>query len=103
MSAFHYPAMLALVTFPMNLQSAGKVEKVDQTRQSEKADAEPGNGAKHHSVDNAANDRDRIAMEEEDIHEIGEEEREKLNDVDYLTGNPLPNDILIICARLWSL
>ncbi|XP_004229033.1 uncharacterized protein [Solanum lycopersicum] len=55
------------------------------------------NGGDPHSltnVGNAANDRDRIVMEE-DIHEIGEEEREKLNDVDYLTGNPLPNDILL--------
>ncbi|KAL3339422.1 hypothetical protein AABB24_028172 [Solanum stoloniferum] len=121
------------------LASAGKVEKADQTIQSEKADAEPDKGAKAttgiedaakicykckkaghlsrdcqenadeslqstsngggiHSlsnVGNAANDRDRIVMEEEDIHEIGEEEREKLNDVDYLTGNPLPNDILL--------
>ncbi|KAK2643714.1 hypothetical protein Ddye_018909 [Dipteronia dyeriana] len=38
---------------------------------------------------------DRVAMEEDDIHEIGEEEKEKLNDVDCLTGNPLPNDILL--------
>ncbi|CAA0824105.1 zinc knuckle (CCHC-type) family protein [Striga hermonthica] len=38
---------------------------------------------------------DRVTMEEDDIHEIGEEEREKLNDVDYLTGNPLPNDVLL--------
>jgi hypothetical protein len=38
---------------------------------------------------------DRVAMEEDDINEIGEEEKEKLNDVDYLTGNPLPNDILL--------
>lgn len=121
------------------LASAGKVEKVDQTSQSEKVDAEPekrqkatigledaakicykckkaghlsrdcqenedeclqstSNGGNAHSLTNvsdAANDRDRIVMEEEDIHEIGEEEREKLNDVDYLTGNPLPNDILL--------
>ncbi|KAM3358212.1 ribosome quality control complex subunit NEMF [Capsicum galapagoense] len=47
------------------------------------------------NVGNAAHERDRIVMEEEDIHEIGEEEKEKLNDVDYLTGNPLPNDILL--------
>ncbi|GFP81228.1 nuclear export mediator factor nemf [Phtheirospermum japonicum] len=45
---------------------------------------------------------DRVTMEEDDIHEIGEEEKEKLNDVDYLTGNPLPNDVLLyavpVCA-----
>lgn len=37
---------------------------------------------------------DKVEIEEDDIHEIGEEEKEKLNDVDYLTGNPLANDIL---------
>ncbi|MFS7955954.1 putative NFACT protein [Helianthus anomalus] len=41
-------------------------------------------------------------MEEDDINEIGEDEKEKLNDVDYLTGFPLPNDILLyavpVCA-----
>ncbi|XP_042517780.1 nuclear export mediator factor NEMF [Macadamia integrifolia] len=41
------------------------------------------------------NEMDRITIEEDDIHEIGEDEREKLNDVDYLTGNPLANDILL--------
>lgn len=34
-------------------------------------------------------------MEEDDVHEIGEEEKERLHDVDYLTGNPLPSDILL--------
>lgn len=38
---------------------------------------------------------DKVVMEEEDIHELGEEEREKLIDVDYLTGNPLPTDVLL--------
>lgn len=38
---------------------------------------------------------DRVAMEEDDVHEIGEEEKERLHDVDYLTGNPLPSDILL--------
>ncbi|XP_065863876.1 uncharacterized protein [Euphorbia lathyris] len=38
---------------------------------------------------------DKVAMEEDDIHEIGEEDKEKLNDLDYLTGNPLPTDILL--------
>lgn len=42
-----------------------------------------------------APEMDKVAMEEDDIHEIGEEERGKLNDVDYLTGNPLPSDILL--------
>ncbi|KAE8730968.1 hypothetical protein F3Y22_tig00002841pilonHSYRG00092 [Hibiscus syriacus] len=38
---------------------------------------------------------DRVAMEEDDVNEIGEEEKGRLNDVDYLTGNPLPSDILL--------
>ncbi|XP_002519281.2 ribosome quality control complex subunit NEMF [Ricinus communis] len=38
---------------------------------------------------------DRVAMEEDDIHEIGEEDKGKLNDTDYLTGNPLASDILL--------
>ncbi|XAR49725.1 hypothetical protein NMG60_11033007 [Bertholletia excelsa] len=42
-----------------------------------------------------AKEMEKIAMEEDDIHEIGEEEKGKLNDVDYLTGNPLPDDILL--------
>ncbi|KAK4433847.1 Nuclear export mediator factor NEMF [Sesamum alatum] len=46
-------------------------------------------------VDTTAGEMDRVTMEEDDIHEIGEEEKEKLNDVDYLTGNPLPNDVLL--------
>lgn len=49
----------------------------------------------HATSDSNANEMDRVAMEEDDIHEIGEEEKEKLNDADYLTGNPLPNDILL--------
>ncbi|XP_055818502.1 uncharacterized protein LOC129887427 [Solanum dulcamara] len=70
-------------------------ENADETLQS------TSNGGDAHSltnVGNTANDKDRIFMEEEDIHEIGEEEREKLNDVDYLTGNPLPNDILLFAV-----
>ncbi|XP_052204575.1 uncharacterized protein LOC127809650 isoform X2 [Diospyros lotus] len=43
----------------------------------------------------AMEEDDKIAMEEDDVHEIGEEEKGKLNDVDYLTGIPLPNDILL--------
>ncbi|KAK9139129.1 hypothetical protein Scep_008810 [Stephania cephalantha] len=47
------------------------------------------------AVDKTASEMDRINMEEDDIHEIDEEEKGKLNDVDYLTGTPLPNDILL--------
>ncbi|XP_062203527.1 uncharacterized protein LOC133905782 [Phragmites australis] len=42
------------------------------------------------------------AMDEDEVHEIGDEEKEKLIDLDYLTGNPLPSDILLyavpVCA-----
>ena len=45
---------------------------------------------------------DSIAMDEDDIHELGDEEKEKLIDLDYLTGIPLPSDILLyavpVCA-----
>ncbi|KAJ0036069.1 hypothetical protein Pint_24282 [Pistacia integerrima] len=51
-------------------------------------------GNSHVGMDDTA-EMDRVAMEEDDIHEIGEEEKGRLNDVDYLTGNPLPNDILL--------
>lgn len=37
---------------------------------------------------------DDVALAEDDINEIAEEEKLKLNDIDYLTGSPLPNDIL---------
>lgn len=56
------------------------------------------NSSRSEDLPNAVNNKlemDRVEMEEEDIHEIGEEEKEKLNDVDYLTGCPLPNDILL--------
>ncbi|KAI4303092.1 hypothetical protein MLD38_038763 [Melastoma candidum] len=43
----------------------------------------------------ALSEADKITMEEDDIHEIADEEKEKLNDVDYLTGNPLISDILL--------
>ncbi|XP_030508734.2 uncharacterized protein LOC115723399 [Cannabis sativa] len=49
----------------------------------------------HVPLDENASEMDKVVMEEDDIHEIGEEEKEKLNDVDYLTGNPLPTDILL--------
>ncbi|KAF4389021.1 hypothetical protein F8388_026750 [Cannabis sativa] len=49
----------------------------------------------HVALDENASEMDKVVMEEDDIHETGEEEKEKLNDVDYLTGNPLPTDILL--------
>ncbi|KAJ4967979.1 hypothetical protein NE237_014680 [Protea cynaroides] len=53
------------------------------------------NGGPEDMPDGTTNEMDRITIEEDDIHEIGEDEKEKLNDMDYLTGNPLPNDILL--------
>ncbi|XP_051129240.1 uncharacterized protein LOC127250124 [Andrographis paniculata] len=61
-------------------------EQPDETLRS-KADAEVERGGSEAA--------DRVTMDEDDINEIGEEEKEKLNDVDYLTGNPLPNDVLL--------
>ncbi|GLT72943.1 hypothetical protein SLA2020_448360 [Shorea laevis] len=59
-------------------------------------------GDSHMVLGNTASVIDRVAMEEDDIHEIGEDEKGKLNDVDYLTGNPLPSDVLLyavpVCA-----
>ncbi|RAL38599.1 hypothetical protein DM860_002577 [Cuscuta australis] len=50
---------------------------------------------------NNAEKRENIVMEEgDDIHEIGEEEKEKLNDMDYLTGNPLLDDILLYAVPI---
>ncbi|CBI22840.3 unnamed protein product, partial [Vitis vinifera] len=97
------------------LASAGRAHKIDKEKENENADTgkgmKPVNGPEeapkicykckkvgHLSrdyLDNSATEMDRVAMEEDDIHEIGEEEKGKLNDVDYLTGNPLPNDILL--------
>ncbi|EPS59484.1 hypothetical protein M569_15323, partial [Genlisea aurea] len=51
----------------------------------------PGHTSKDCPEHPLANDEE----EEDDVHEIGEEEKEKLNDVDYLTGNPLLNDVLL--------
>ncbi|VAI14095.1 unnamed protein product [Triticum turgidum subsp. durum] len=43
-----------------------------------------------------------IAMDEDDINELGDEEKEKLIDLDYLTGIPVASDILLyavpVCA-----
>ncbi|GJM95425.1 hypothetical protein PR202_ga12160 [Eleusine coracana subsp. coracana] len=51
---------------------------------------------------NAAPAGGSSAMDEDDIQELGDEEKEKLIDLDYLTGNPLPSDILLyavpVCA-----
>nr|GEX29811.1 hypothetical protein [Tanacetum cinerariifolium] len=52
-------------------------------------------------------DTDKIAMEQDDIKGIGEDKKEKLIDVDYMTGNPLPSDILLyavpVCAPYTAL
>ncbi|KAL9251567.1 Ribosome quality control complex subunit NEMF-like protein [Drosera capensis] len=40
-------------------------------------------------------EEDQVALEEDDIHEIAAEEKGKLNEVDYLTGHPLLDDILL--------
>ncbi|KAJ8767313.1 hypothetical protein K2173_017357 [Erythroxylum novogranatense] len=45
--------------------------------------------------DKTNTEADRVVMEEDDVHEIGEEDKAKLNDLDYLTGNPLPSDVLL--------
>ncbi|KAL4560165.1 hypothetical protein LXL04_032314 [Taraxacum kok-saghyz] len=56
----------------------------------------------HVDTNEKLNEAEKMAMEEDDIKEIGEDEKEKLTDVDYLTGIPLPNDILLyavpVCA-----
>ncbi|XP_057853407.2 uncharacterized protein LOC131063572 [Cryptomeria japonica] len=45
---------------------------------------------------------EREIFEEDDIHELAEDEKEKSTELDTLTGNPLPNDILLyavpVCA-----
>jgi predicted ribosome quality control (RQC) complex YloA/Tae2 family protein len=40
-------------------------------------------------------ENERLAFQEDDIHELGEDEKEKLTELDTLTGIPLPNDILL--------
>ncbi|XP_020701212.1 nuclear export mediator factor NEMF isoform X2 [Dendrobium catenatum] len=61
----------------------------------------------HTELDGAISEMDKISMEEEGINELGEEEKEKLNDLDYLTGTPLSNDILLyavpVCAPYTAL
>nr|GEY59040.1 nuclear export mediator factor NEMF [Tanacetum cinerariifolium] len=56
--------------------------------------------------DDTLNDADKIAIEEDDIKKISEDEKVTLTHVDYLTGNPLPNDILTlmpVCAPYTAL
>ncbi|XP_071685642.1 uncharacterized protein [Rutidosis leptorrhynchoides] len=82
----------------------GHVAKDCQEHVSDKVvDGSSANGSKHEdSSGDRLIDAEKIAMEEDDIKEIGEDEKEKLTDVDYLTGIPLPNDILLyavpVCA-----
>ncbi|GJY74468.1 nuclear export mediator factor NEMF isoform X1 [Tanacetum coccineum] len=77
----------------------------DCQERADEAGQERANGRR--GDDDTLNDADKIAMEEDDIKEIGEDEKEKLTDVDYLTGNPLPNDILLyavpVCAPYTAL
>ncbi|KAK1280332.1 hypothetical protein QJS04_geneDACA004628 [Acorus gramineus] len=40
-------------------------------------------------------DTANMLADEEGIHEMGEDEKAKLNDIDYLTGNPLSDDVLL--------
>lgn len=40
-------------------------------------------------------ENERLAFQEDDIHELAEDEKEKLTELDTLTGIPLPNDILL--------
>ncbi|GKB62606.1 nuclear export mediator factor NEMF [Tanacetum coccineum] len=56
--------------------------------------------------DDTLNDADKIAMEEDDIKEIGKDDKVKLPDVDYLTRNPFPNDnltLMPVCAPYTAL
>ncbi|KAL1803663.1 hypothetical protein ACET3Z_032310 [Daucus carota] len=78
-------------------KKAGHLSRDCQEHPDEAVQSRGSTGPQNNSniVDIGCNEMDRIAMEEDDIHEIGEEEKEKLNDVDYLTGNPLPTDILL--------
>ncbi|GJZ81680.1 nuclear export mediator factor NEMF [Tanacetum coccineum] len=75
-------------------------ETIDISDAKDEAGQERANGRR--GDDDTLDDADKIAMEEDDIKEIGEDEKGKLTDVGYLTGNPLPNDILLyvvpVCA-----
>nr|GEZ35582.1 nuclear export mediator factor NEMF isoform X1 [Tanacetum cinerariifolium] len=56
--------------------------------------------------DDTLNDADKIAIEKDDLKKISEDEKVKLTYVDYVTGNPLPNDILTlmpVCAPYTAL
>nr|GEZ77981.1 nuclear export mediator factor NEMF [Tanacetum cinerariifolium] len=71
----------------------------DCVERADKAGQEHTNGRR--GVDDTLNDTDKIAIEEDDIKKISEDEKVKLTYVDYLTRNPLPNDILTlmpVCA-----
>ncbi|KAL5981602.1 hypothetical protein ACLOJK_015665 [Asimina triloba] len=76
---------------PEHLDDPGQ-GKISTQRQANGGASQDLQGA---DLDKAAGEEDKMALEEDDIHEIGEEEKGKLNDLDYLTGNPLPNDILL--------
>lgn len=78
-------------------KKVGHLSRDCQEHQVDTSDRHANGGVDEESnaLDKATSELDKVTIEEDDIHEIGEEEKEKLNDVDYLTGNPLPSDILL--------
>ncbi|GJZ11355.1 nuclear export mediator factor NEMF [Tanacetum coccineum] len=101
-------------------QSAGRPKVIEEEPQREvviagdelnsvagdEAGQERANGRRGYD-DDTLNDVDKIAMGEDDIKEIGEDEKEKFTNVDYLTRNPLSNGILLyampVCAPYTAL
>ncbi|KAL6190803.1 hypothetical protein ACLB2K_037197 [Fragaria x ananassa] len=78
-------------------KKVGHLSRDCQEHQVDASDSHANGGVDEepNTLDKATSELDKVTIEEDDIHEIGEEEKEKLNDVDYLTGNPLPSDILL--------
>ncbi|PRQ39528.1 putative transcription factor interactor and regulator CCHC(Zn) family [Rosa chinensis] len=77
-------------------KKVGHLSRDCQEHQVDTSDSHANGGVDHpNALDKTTSELDKVTIEEDDIHEIGEEEKEKLNDVDYLTGNPLPSDILL--------
>ncbi|XP_050372336.1 uncharacterized protein LOC126790221 [Argentina anserina] len=78
-------------------KKVGHLSRDCQEHQVDTSDSHANGGVDENpnALDKATSELDKVTIEEDDIHEIGEEEKEKLNDVDYLTGNPLSSDILL--------